>query len=90
MTDVSPLSWEEVYADWKGHEELKYYWTKVEFKKIRRYMAYINKGFDEAMELARHHDKRGILAMRRTIRANPASADAQKAREVLQEAGVGE
>jgi ectoine hydroxylase-related dioxygenase (phytanoyl-CoA dioxygenase family) len=90
MTDVSPLSWEEVYADWKGHDELKYYWTKVEFKKIRRYLGYMSKGFDEAMELARHNDKRGILAMRRTIRANPASPDAQRARAVLKEAGIGE
>jgi ectoine hydroxylase-related dioxygenase (phytanoyl-CoA dioxygenase family) len=89
MTDVSPLSWEEVYKDWRS-DELKYYWTKVEFKKIRRYLGYMSKGFDEAMELARHKDKRGILAMRRTIKSNPSSPDAQKARAVLQEAGVAE
>jgi ectoine hydroxylase-related dioxygenase (phytanoyl-CoA dioxygenase family) len=89
MTDVSPLSWEEVYAGWKS-DELKYYWTKVEFKKIRRYWGYALKGFDEAMELARHNDERGILAMRRTIRSNPSSPDAQKARAVLQEVGAPE
>jgi len=59
MTDVSPLSWEEVYAGWK-RDDLKYYWTRVEFKKIRRYWGYAQKGFAEALELARQQDKRGI------------------------------
>jgi len=87
MTDVSPLSWEEVYAGWK-HDELKYYWTKVEFKKIRRYWGYAQKGFAEALELARRRDKRGILALRRVIKSNPTSGDADKARSVLKEIGA--
>ena len=87
MTDISPLSWEEVYKDWKS-DDLKYYWTKVEFQKIPRYWGYARKGFEEAMELARRNDKRGILAMRRAIRSNPASDDAGKARAVLQEIGA--
>ena len=77
MTDVSPLSWEEVYKDWKS-DELKYYWTKVEFQKIPRYWGYARKGFVEAMELARQNDKRGILALRRVIRINPSSEDARQ------------
>ena len=86
MTDVSPLSWEEVYRDWKN-DELKYYWTKVPFKKIPRYFGYARKGFEEAMDLARRKDKRGILAMRRTVRRNPSSEDAKTARAVLKEIG---
>ena len=58
MTDVSPLSWEEVYAGWKS-DALKYYWTKVEFKKIRRYWGYARKGFEEALQLALNKDRRG-------------------------------
>jgi hypothetical protein len=76
MTDVSPLSWEEVYKDWKS-DELKYYWTKVEFQKIPRYWGYARKGFQEAMALARKNNTRGILAMRRTIRSNSSSEDAR-------------
>jgi ectoine hydroxylase-related dioxygenase (phytanoyl-CoA dioxygenase family) len=87
MTDISPLSWDQVYKDWKS-DELKYYWTKVEFQKIPRYWGYARKGFEEAMELARQNDKRGILAMRRTIRSNPSSEDANRARTVLQEIGA--
>jgi hypothetical protein len=89
MTDVSPLTWEEVYADWKS-DELKYYWTKVSFKKTRRYWGYSRKRYDEAMELARRHDTRGILALRRTIKANPSTDLAVKARALLQEIGVPE
>ena len=87
LNDISPLSWEEVYADWKGHDELKYYWKKVPFKQIRRYWGYANKGFAEAMDLARRGDKRGILAMKRAVKAHPESDDADKARSVLKEIG---
>ena len=87
MTDVSPLSWEEVYAGWK-REDLMYYWTKVEFKKIRRYWGYAQKGFAEALQLARKRYKRGILALRRVIKSSPTSGDADKPRSVLQEIGA--
>ena len=86
MTDVSPLSWDEVYKDWKN-DELKYYWKNVPFKKIPRYFGYTRKGFDEAVELARRKDKRGILAMRRAVRSTPLSEDAKTARAVLKEIG---
>jgi ectoine hydroxylase-related dioxygenase (phytanoyl-CoA dioxygenase family) len=86
MTDVSPLSWEEIYKDWKS-DELKYYWTKVDFQKIPRYWGYARKGFAEALELARNRDKSGILALHRAIRSNPSSEDAAKARAVLREIG---
>jgi hypothetical protein len=89
MTDVSPLSWEEVYKDWAG-DELKYYWEKVPFKKIRRYWGYSRKRYDEAMILARQHDKRGILALQRTILANPTTDLAVRAKALLQEIGVPE
>lgn len=89
LTDISPLSWEEVYKDWKS-DELEYYWKKVKFQKIPRYWGYARKGFEDAMELARREDSRGILAMRRAIRSNPSSDDATAARAVLKEIGAAE
>jgi len=86
MTDVSPLSWEEVYKDWKS-DELKYYWTKVEFQKIPRYWGYARAGFTEALELAHAGDRNAILALHRMVRANPSSEDADRARAVLQQIG---
>jgi len=87
LNDISPLSWEEVYADWKGNEDLKYYWKRVPFKQIKRYAGYAEKGFAEALDLARSGDNRGILALKRAVRAHPESADADKARSVLREIG---
>ncbi len=89
LSEGKGFTWEEVYRDWT-RDDLKYYWTRVPFKKIPRYWEYSRKGFAEAKELARHRDSRAILAMRRAILANPSSDDAQAARTVLQEIGVPE
>jgi ectoine hydroxylase-related dioxygenase (phytanoyl-CoA dioxygenase family) len=88
MNDVSPISWEEVYADWKT-DDLKYYWTKVKHRAVPRDMGYIEKGFSEAVDLARQRDDRGVLALRRVVLSNPASREARMAKEVLEEIGVG-
>jgi ectoine hydroxylase-related dioxygenase (phytanoyl-CoA dioxygenase family) len=87
MNDVSPISWEEVYADWKT-DDLKYYWTRVKHRPVPRDLGYIERGFAEAMELARQRDKRGIIALRRVVLSNPASQNAQAAKAVLEEVGV--
>ena len=87
MNDILPISWEEVYKDWKT-DDLKYYWLKMRHRKIPRYTGYMEKGFAEALELARARDKRAILALRRAVKANPASEDAKKAAAVLEEIGV--
>ena len=67
MNDVSPISWDEVYADWKT-DDLKYYWRKVKHRAVPRDMGYIEKGFSEAVDLARQRDDRGVLALRRVVR----------------------
>ncbi len=55
---------------------------------VPRDMGYIEKGFSEALDLARRRDNRGILALRRVLRSNPASQDAKAAKAVLDEIGV--
>jgi hypothetical protein len=87
LNDSSPLSWEEVYKDWQG-DDLKYYWKKMKHREIPRYNGYAEKGFAEAVELARQKDERAILAMRRAIGANAASDNAKVARKVLDEIGA--
>jgi hypothetical protein len=86
LSDVSPLSWEEVYEGWKS-DELKYYWKKVQFKRIPRYQGYSGKGFEEALVLSRKGDEQALLALRRVVAANPSSEEARRAREVLEELG---
>lgn len=87
LADLTPLSWEEVYADWKS-DDLKYYWKKAKHRAVPRDMRYIAKGFSEALDLARQRDQRGILALRRVVLSNPASQDAKAARVVLDEIGA--
>jgi ectoine hydroxylase-related dioxygenase (phytanoyl-CoA dioxygenase family) len=87
MTDVSPLSWEEIYANWKS-DDLKYYWRKVDFQKIPRYWGYIRKGLEEALHLAEKGDKHAVVSLRRLVRNHPESAEAARARAILTKIGA--
>jgi hypothetical protein len=89
LSDLSPITWEEVYKDWKS-SEYKYYWRAMRHRVVPRYMRYIEGGFAEAVDRARSRDEHAILALRRTIQLNNSAADVQTARKVLQEIGVGE
>jgi len=89
LSDMSPLSWEEVYEGWKS-DEFKYYWRKQDHSVIKRYLGYMTRGFAEATQLARQGDQRAILALRRVIRMTPDTEDAKTARRVLDEIGASE
>ncbi len=87
LNDITPISWDEVYANWKT-DDLKYYWRRMKHREIKRYLGYQKKGFAEALELAGQRDEHAILALRRAIRMNPASDDAKSAKEVLLRIGA--
>jgi hypothetical protein len=87
LNDIIPISWEEVYKDWKT-DDLKYYWRNIRHRRIPRYTGYMEKGFAEALELAKTNDTRAILALRRAVKASPASDDAKKAKAVLDQIGA--
>ena len=72
LQHLSPLSWEEVYADWTT-DDLKYYWKRVDHRPVPTDMSYQNKAFAEAVELTRQGDKRGILALQRIVSVAPSS-----------------
>jgi hypothetical protein len=81
------LTWEEVYRDWKT-DDLKYYWKQYDNPVVPRDMSYAEKGFAEAVELARHGDPRAQLAMKRVVKHDPSSPSGLLAQQVLAEVGV--
>ena len=80
------LQWEDVYRD--GHsDELKYYWKVHELTVIPRDFSYGNRGFEEALELARGGDARAVLHLNRIITRDATTEPAVRAAAALQEAG---
>jgi len=82
------LRWEDVYRNWKS-DELKYYWKNLDLTVLPRDFSYGNKGFEEALELARDGDKRAVLHLNRVIKRDSTTELAQRAAAVLQEANAG-
>lgn len=81
----SALGWEDVYANWSD-DSLKYYWRQYDNPVVPRDMSYTDKGFAEAVELARTGNEHALYLMRRTIKSTPDSPRAEAAAAVL--AGV--
>lgn len=82
----SGLTWEEVYRDWSSND-LKYYWQAIDNPVVPRDMSYAEKGFAEALDLARSGNEHALFRLRRTVKNNPDSPDAEAARAVLAEMG---
>jgi hypothetical protein len=79
MYDSHKVGWEEIYRDWES-DELKYYWRRRRYRKIKRNTVFRERGFAEAMQLARAGDEHALLAMRRILEKS--DADADQVREV--------
>jgi hypothetical protein len=84
---VSHLTWEEVYLNWQT-DDLKYYWKQYANPVVPRDMSYGEKGFAEAVELARRGDPRAHLQLKRFVKRDPNSPFGRTAQQVLVEAGV--
>lgn len=83
------LKWEDVYRNWES-DALKYYWKDRDLTVIPRDFSYGNKGFEEALELAKDGDERAIIHLNRAIKRDATTELAQRAAAVLQEIGAGE
>jgi ectoine hydroxylase-related dioxygenase (phytanoyl-CoA dioxygenase family) len=83
----SGLQWDQVYAGWHS-EEYQYYWNNYDNPVVERDMSYSDKGFAEALDLARGGDERAYIKLRRTIKSAPDSPQAQAAATVLAEIGL--
>jgi hypothetical protein len=81
------LTWEEVYEDWEL-DEYQYYWKEYDNPVVARDTSYGERGFAEALELAREGHAQAFIRLRRTIKNDPESQAAQDARAVLGEVGV--
>ena len=72
------LQWEDVYRDWES-DELQYYWKDHDLTVLPRDFSYGNKGFEEALELARGGDDRAVLHLNRVVKRDPTAELAQRA-----------
>jgi hypothetical protein len=82
LASMSPLTWKEVYNDWDS-DELQYYWKEFEIPVLPKITEYLDKAFDEAIELARRGDDRAKLHLRRTLAKDSNSEQGKLAATVL-------
>jgi len=82
LSTHSPLSWEEVYANWKS-KDLQYYWKNLDIPIVPRNYTWSDKGFEEALSLARKGDEAARLHLNRLIKRDPDSKQAELAKEAL-------
>lgn len=83
----SQLQWEDIYREWTS-DDLKYYWQRIDNPTVPRDMSYSNKGFAEALDLARMGNEQALYRLRRTIKNDPESEWAQAARDILAKLGT--
>ena len=84
MQAISGLTWEKCYAQWQS-DELQYYWQEMDLDIVPISTEWGDKGFGEALELARGGDARALLQLRRIARRDPESERGQQAVQVLGE-----
>lgn len=78
------LQWEDVYRNWES-DRLQYYWKDRALNVVPRDFSYADKGFAEALELARGGDERAIIHLTRAIKRDATTELAQRAAAVLQD-----
>ena len=83
----SQLQWDDIYPHWQS-EDLKYYWKKYDNPIVPRDMSYAEKGFVDALDLARAGNIDAIFTLKRVIKNDPVSSNGLTAMRVLQEIGI--
>lgn len=84
LSNFSPFGWEQVYQDWES-DELKYYWKEQPVTVIPRDFSFSDRGFDEAIEMARSGNRHALHHLERFVRRVPDSPDGRRAAELLGE-----
>ncbi|MEM7030669.1 MAG: phytanoyl-CoA dioxygenase family protein [Chloroflexota bacterium] len=85
--DPSQLQWDEIYENWET-DDLKYYWETFDNPTVPRDMSFSDKGFAEALDLARTGNDHALYRLQRTIKNDPDSKYGQDAQAVLAEMGL--
>jgi ectoine hydroxylase-related dioxygenase (phytanoyl-CoA dioxygenase family) len=88
-TEVEPLSWDDVYENWE-RDDFKYYWKDLDYDVCKRDASYSDKGFSEALTLAREGDERAYVKLQRIIQRFPDTPNAEAARGVFKDLGLPE
>ena len=86
LSNFSPFGWEQVYQDWDS-DDLKYYWKKQPITVVPRDFSYSDKGFEEAIEMARSGNPHARHHLERFVRRVPDSPEGQRAARLLGEIG---
>ena len=87
LSGVAPLSWDEVYADWKS-DELQYYWQAFDLDVMAKQMQWIDQLNAEALERAAGGDAHAAHHLRRLVRREPQSDLGRRASRALEAAGL--
>ena len=87
MQAISGLTWETCYKGWES-DELQYYWQDLGLQVVPMSTQWGDKGFAEALDLARGGDERALYQLRRIARRDPESERGQQAVQLLDEVMV--
>ena len=52
MYDFHKVGWDEIYRDWES-DDLKYYWRRHNYRRVKKNTSFRERGTAEAMQLAR-------------------------------------
>ncbi len=83
LSSMSPLSWEDVYADWDS-DEFQFYWKSHGLTVLPKITEYLDTAFDEAVKLAESGDDRARLHLNRIAARDPNSDQGRRAISTLE------
>lgn len=83
----SGLRWEEIYPQWQA-DDLKYYWENYANPVVARDLSYGEKGFAEALDMARGGNEDAVYALQRAVKNSKERVDLDEAVAVLEGLGV--
>ena len=84
LSNFSDFDWEDVYRHWTS-DKFKYYWKSINNPVVPRDMSFSDKGFEEAVKLARTGNSHARHHLQRFVNRAPDSPEGQTAARVLAE-----
>ena len=83
----SQLTWDDIYPQWKS-DDLKYYWKHYDNPVVERDFGYGQRGWAEALDMARSGNEDAIYMLKRAIKNSRDGVNLEEAAAVLREIGV--
>ena len=84
LSRLTEQTWEDIYAGWQT-SDLRYYWRDLNLEVSPSDLSRHERGFAEALELARQGVERARPALERAIERDPYSPQAKEAVDALRE-----